>query len=163
MTVTASTFRSSLTEFSSTAIYPDSAVNFWLGIAGLLLPVQTWGAGAATAVSPPTSLLDYGVTLFAAHMIAIESQNQRVSAAGGIPGLTKGPVSSESVGGVSRSYDVAAGIVENAGHWNLTNYGVRFIQLARLIGRGPTQVGADCIGGFGGAWFGPPVFPNGYW
>lgn len=161
--IDAATFRIYLPEFTSTVTYPDSAVNFWLGVANVMLPTQTWGLGNPVSVSPPTTPLDIGTALFAAHNLVLEARNARAAAAGGVPGGgAGGPVSSESVGGVSRSYDTTAALNLDAGPWNLTNYGTRFIFMARLAGKGPLQIGAG--GGCGPSpWFGPPVGPNGFW
>jgi hypothetical protein len=41
---------------------------------------------------------------------------------------------------VTQAYDTTAGIVPEAGHWNLTTYGMRFIQLVLMFGAGPIQV-----------------------
>ena len=79
---------------------------------------------------------------------------------GGIPGASKGAVASKSVGGQSISYDVASTMEMDAGHWGLTVYGNRFINIARMMGAGPLVSFAPC--GFGGAfgasgaWAGPP-------
>jgi hypothetical protein len=51
-----------------------------------------------------------------------------------------GPIASKSVGGVSISYDVGAVTIENAGHWNGSQYGIQFYQLAMIVGAGVTQL-----------------------
>lgn len=159
--IDAATFRQNLPAFSNTTTFPDDSVNFWIAVATMLLPVQTWGQGATPASAPTTTLLDMGLTLFVAHNLALEAKNNKAAAAGGIPGTSaSGPVSSESVGSVSRSYDAALGALDDAGPWNLTTYGTRFLFLARIIGKGPVQIGADCVP-LGYPWFGPPVSPYG--
>lgn len=161
--IDAATFREYLPAFISTTTYPDDAVNFWIGVANVMLPTRTWGLGNPTAVSPPVTPLDIGIALFVAHNLALEQRNAKAVAAGGIPGGgAGGPVSSESVGGVSRSYDTTAALNLDGGPWNLTSYGTRFLFMARLAGKGPVQIGADC-GGAITPWFGPPVGPNGWW
>lgn len=158
--IDAATFRLYLPEFISTVTYPDSAVNFWIAIAGIMLPKQTWGLGSPTAVSPPTTMLDIGAALFVAHNLVLEARNQKAVNAGGIPGGgAGGPVTSESVGGVSRSYDTSAAINLDAGPWNLTTYGTRFVFMARLVGKGPIQLGVDCFAN-APIWLGPPTYPH---
>ena len=148
----AATFRLYLPEFADVTKFPDSAVNFWIGAATIMLPVQTWGAGSVAPVSPPTTMLDIGAALFVAHNLVLEAQNARIVIAGGIPGM----------GSLSISYDLNIGLIEGGGPWNLTTYGTRFLFMARLAGKGPIQLGVDR--GYGiQPWFGPPVGPNGYW
>lgn len=156
------TFRQNFPEFGNTTTFPPSAVVFWITVATMLLPVQTWGPGSTAAQAPVTTPLDLGLSLFVAHQLVLEARGFKSAANGGIPGggAGGGPVSSESVGGVSRSYDVTLASLENAGPWNLTNYGTRFLFMARLAGKGPVQIGVD-LGSLQFPWFGPPVGPWG--
>ena len=160
------TFRQNFPEFANTTVFTPGAVAFWISVATMMLPTQTWGLGSTAAQAPVTTPLDMGLSLFVAHNLSLEARAIKAAANGGIPGSgAGGPVSSESVGGVSRSYDVGVAINLDAGPWNLTNYGTRFLFLARLLAKGPIQIGVDPfavngIGGFG-AWFGPPVSPWG--
>lgn len=162
--IDAATFRQNFPEFADLTKFPTSAVNFWIATAALLLPVQTWGLGSEVAQAPVTTRMDIGQSLFVAHNLALEAKNLAVAAAGGLPGSqASGPVSSESVGGVSRSYDTSAGLILDGGPWNLTVYGTRFLYMAKIAGKGPVQIGVDPYAGFGvgGAWYGPPVSPWG--
>lgn len=162
--IDAATFRAYFPEFASVTTFPDTAVNFWIGVAAIMLPVQTWGNGSAAVANPPTTPIDVGMSLFVAHNLALEARAAKSVAGGGLPGSgAGGPVSSESVGGVSRSYDVSAGLMLDGGAWNLTNYGTRFLFMARLAGKGPVQIGVDNCSPGVFPWFGPPVGPNGYW
>lgn len=129
MSVSASSFRADFPEFASTATYPDSTVNFWLGLAGKLLSVDRWG-----------DLLDYGTQLFVAHNITLAARDQKAASAGAAPGTGTGVTASKTVDKVSVSYDTALGGVEGAGNWNLTTYGTRYIQLARMVGAGGVQL-----------------------
>lgn len=152
MTTTASTFRNRFPEFASTAIYPNSSIDFWLQFATLMLNAQRWAEA-----------LDMGKCLFIAHNLVLEAKAQAEAAAGGVPGVTTGPVSAKSVDKVSINYDTAAGIVPDAGHWNNTIYGTRFIKLARMMGSGPMQVmGTYCGNNLDSenAWSGPDVSPG---
>lgn len=162
--ITVATFRTDYPEFVNTVAYPDPAIAFWINAAVIMLPVQTFGAGSQVAASPANTMMDILAELFVAHNITLEMRSAKAAAAGGDPGqANKGPVSSESVGGVNRSYDTSAGLNLEAGPWNLTTYGTRFLFMARNVAKGPLQIGADqCQGGLT-PFFGPPVFPNGYW
>jgi len=162
MTVTVASFRKNHdAQFGNQLDYPDPAINYWLGIAKLLLNQQRWGPSSAKADSPPTTTYDFGTELFVAHNLVLEKQAADAAAAGGPPGVNKGVVSGQTVGPTSRSYDTAAGIVADAAHWNLTTYGVRFIMLARMIGSGGMQVGIGCAPPFTiGAWPGPYPYPE---
>lgn len=149
MSVTPTTFRQHYPEFASTGSYPDSAVEFQLGLAELLFNKRRWGR-----------MLDTGQELFIAHNLAIERKAQNEAAVpGGVPGLSSGPVSSKSVDKVSISYDTNAGIDPKASHWNLTIYGTRLYRLFRLVGMGPVQVGGSSSHAIG-AWPGVIYPPN---
>jgi|SRR5580693_5184515 len=165
MSVTPDGFRECIPAFADATVYPDEAVTFWLAIATTLLPTSRWGNTSNTPIStknPPTTRLDIGLCMFTAHQLVLEKQANEAAKRGAAPGLNKGAISSDSVGSVSRSYDTAAGLEPEAGHWNLTNYGTRFVRLANAVGAGPITVG----GGIdpnplnGPAWPGPPWFPG---
>lgn len=155
------TFRQNFPEFGSVSAYPANAIQLYIGLGVLMLNTRRWGTGSATAQVPSTTLYDYGLALFVAHNLVLEQQAAKKAAAGGLPGLNTGAISSEAVGSVSRSYDAASGLEENAGHWNLTTYGTRFINMSRMFGVGPLQVSGCGWGGFGaaGGWPGPIPFP----
>ncbi len=150
MAITVAQFRADYPEFSSTTVYPDSQVNYWMNIAYILLNAGRW-----------MRMLDMGAELFIAHNLALEARAQANASAGGIPGESTGPVSSKSVGPVSMGYDTTAGIEEGAGHWNLTIYGTRFIKLAKMFGAGPVQIGIGSAPSYSGmAWSGPLTTPG---
>jgi hypothetical protein len=163
--ITAAILRQAFPEFVNAVTYPDSMIDFWIGVAAVLLPVQSWGVGLAVAdvTVPLTTRYDIGMLLYVSHMISQEAQAIAAAAKGANPGTVgKGPVTSESVGGVSRAYDAGATILENGGDWNATSYGRKFLFMARLAGKGPVQIGVD-YGCPTYPWFGPPVQPNGWW
>ena len=161
MTVIVKSFRTNNPTFSDATVYPDPAVVYWITAAGFLLPTSRWGVASATPDTPPTTILDLGTELFVAHNLILEKQAFAAAEVGGTPGLQVGPQASKSVGPGSVSYDTASGIVENAGHWNLTTYGTRFIRLARFRGAGPVQVGIGLAPPFSlGAWAGPWPYPQ---
>ena len=165
--ITPTSFRQDLTSFADQTKYPDPDIAYWIQIGVLLLVTTSWGTGSATASSPPTTVYDFGLEMFVAHNLTVEEQNKAQADNGGTPGQGgNGIVTSESVGSVSRSYDANAGINQGAGFWNLTNYGTRFYQLARLRGKGPVQIGPPQGPNPPGAtaWAGPMVgpWPNGF-
>jgi hypothetical protein len=129
VTVTVDSFRVDFPEFADTTAYPNGGVQYWLTLAGLLLNAQRFG-----------TVLDTATELFVAHNLVLERQAQKAAAAGGAPGINTGPVSSKTVGPVTQAYDTQAGIEEDAGHWNLTTFGTRFMSLVKMFGAGPIQV-----------------------
>lgn len=139
--ITPASFRIDFPEFRSTVTYPSSTVSYYLALAGLLLNKTRWGSPSATAKNPPDNMYDMATELFVAHHIVIEAMNSKATIAGGIPGVVQGPVNSKSVGPVSISYAPGDVVIADAGHWNLTTYGVRFRNLSRMFGAGPIQLG----------------------
>lgn len=127
-------FITNLPEFANATNFPVAGVQYWLNIAYLRLPSRVWG-----------TLLDLGAQLYAAHNLTIEFRNARAAANGAPPGEQVGPLNSKSVSKVAAGYDTAAGSVEDAGNYNLTNYGTRFMELVDIIGsQGIAQIGTGC-------------------
>ena len=155
MTVTVDSFRSNYPEFSDSERIPNSAINYYLNYAGLLLSqTSRWG-----------NLQDLGTELFIAHNVVLEARAQAEADAGGIPGVTTGPIQIKQVSKVQIQYEVQFGIELDAGHWTNTIYGTRFIRLARMIGSGPIQIGIGGCGfpngqNDGGFWSGPDCSPG---
>lgn len=129
----ASTFRANFPEFPGFQTFTDQQINFWLGIGAKRLNGDAWG-----------ELYDFGLQLYTAHQLVLSAMNAKASAVGGVPGATTGAVSGKTVDKVSVTYDTSTGIVLNAGHWNLTTYGIQFIELARLVGAGGAQISGAC-------------------
>ncbi len=153
MTTTVTSFRNSFPAFASTAIYPVSSVQFWLNFATLMLNADRWGEA-----------LDMGLCLLIAHNLVLEAKANAEALAGGVPGVTTGPVASKSVDKVSINYATSEGTTPDAGHWNLTIYGTRFIKLSRMMGAGPLMaLGTYCGNNSGtaeGGWSGPLTTPG---
>lgn len=154
MTITSSSFVVDFPEFNDTATYPDSGITYWINLAYLLMDPGRWG-----------NLLDPGAEQFVAHNLVLEAQAQAASNNGATPGTSQGGVvSSKSAGGVSISYDTSSAIELDAGHWNMTIYGRRYIRLARMIGAGPVIIASPgaspLLGGSSGGWSGPDVYPG---
>jgi len=125
----AARFRTDFPEFSDTTNYPDSAVNLWLNLGEKTLAPDRW-----------CDYLDLGLELFIAHNLAIAAGNQLAAAVGGAPGQVKGPLTSKSVDKVSAGYDSGAVALQDGGFFNLTTYGIRYLQLARMVGTGGIQL-----------------------
>jgi hypothetical protein len=125
----AATFRTDFPEFADTTLYPDSRVNFYLGLGAKLLPACRWG-----------DLLDFGLELYTAHYLVIATRNQDAAAAGGVPGAVTGVATSKAVDKVSVSYDTTSVLNADAGFWNMTTYGVEFYQLMMTVGAGGVQL-----------------------
>ncbi|HVI10224.1 MAG TPA: DUF4054 domain-containing protein [Candidatus Binatia bacterium] len=150
--LTPAQLRTDFPEFEKSATYPDSTINFWICVASKLLNPCRWDDMLKTAME-----------LFVAHNLVLEVQAQQTALNDGWPGISKGAINNESAGAVSVGYDTASVLEADAGHWNLTVYGTRFIRLARMFGSGPIQVGPTIpfaaiftfAGGGLGAFFGP--------
>lgn len=122
------TFQASLPEFANTALYPDPAIEFWLGIAALFVGPRYAQFG------------DYAVTMFTAHNLVLSQQAVRQAAAGGVA-LTSGPLSGKSIKDLSMTFNSTATVIDGAGPFNLTTYGQRYWQLMELAGAGGIQLG----------------------
>jgi hypothetical protein len=119
-----SEFRAIFSAFSDPTLYPDIAINYWIGEAVLALDPVRWG-----------QFYNQGLRLYVAHMLALDRHSARSNG-----GLGAGVPSSKSVGGVSISYDTQFGSETDGGAWNLTTYGQRYIRLARQAGAGGIQL-----------------------
>lgn len=130
MAVTNADFRQNFPEFADTSKYPEAQVTFWRTYAeNLLQPPCRW-----------SNMLDYAVQLVMAHQLALAARNAAAASAGGAPGSVQGATASKAVGGVSVSYDTTAALLQDAGYWNLTTYGIQFWQLATMVGTGGFQL-----------------------
>lgn len=129
MTVTPATFRTAFPEFADASAYPDATITTWIGFASKLLSVDRW-----------SELLDLGTSLFVAHNLILATRDIAATSRGGAAGSGSGVVASKSVDKVSVSYDTGAATISGAGAWNLTTYGVRYLQLARMVGAGAVQI-----------------------
>jgi hypothetical protein len=143
---------SAVTDPGAVQFGPD-ALAYWLNMATLMLNQQYL-----------STLYYMACELFMAHNLALEAYAEQGGDAT-IPGIAKGMIAASASGDVSVSYNNAAVMELDAGHWNFTTFGLRFIKLIRMTCVGPLQVtGGSCgIGPYNGpAWPGPWVFniPN---
>ena len=130
---TVAAFRHMFPEYRDSSLFLDETIFPWLTLWSGQLRQDVW-----------QTLWNLGVYLATAHVVALSKRDQLITARGGVPGMAVGVVSSKAVSGVSISYDTNAGLLQGAGDWNLTTYGVRFLGLARMVGTAVVQVrGAD--------------------
>lgn len=145
MTVDAARFRDDFPAFASVVTYPDASVNFWLTLGYALLRPERWA-----------DILYQGVELFVAHNLTLEKLAAGGNAAGAL-------VNSKQVDKLSVGYDTSAGLIPDAGNFNLTTYGTRFWFLMNMAGMGGTQLGAGVAGlplGTVGIVVGGPLGPG---
>lgn len=122
-------FRADFPAFNDTVLFPDSSIQMWLDVSVNMFNVPRWG-----------TLLNLGTELWVAHNLTLDARDQDTAYIGGLPGEMEGVVSSKSVDRVSVGYDTAAAMLERAGTYALTSFGLRYLQLARMIGAGGLQV-----------------------
>lgn len=129
MAVTPSEFRGAFPAFTA-AKFPDPQIQFYLALGYKLHNADRWA-----------DVLDFGVQLWAAHNLTLDYESQRMGAAGQNPGSVRGAVTSMSADGVSWTRDAGSAMDPSAGHWNLSQYGLRWLSLSRMFGAGPLHVG----------------------
>jgi hypothetical protein len=158
--ITFSQFTTDFPEFGN-GVATQGQFNLYANLASILLPQDRWGAPGPDLNGNATQY-DFGSELFIAHNISLGVLAQKQAAGGGAPGQNSGAVASRGAGPLSVSYDTTAGLEPDAGHWNLTFYGTRFIQMLRLIGAAPTVSSpAGCGNALNGpAWVGPWPYPG---
>jgi hypothetical protein len=124
--ITTAQFRGILPEFQDSSQYPNESVQLWLSVATAQLNECRWG-----------SLYNLGLALFAAHNIALGRFVTMQAQRGGVPGMGAfGLIGSKSINGVSVSYNTSMAELRDGGDFNLTLYGIRFLNFARMIGSG---------------------------
>lgn len=122
-------FRQSFEEFADPGIYSTGRLTRLANAALLQMDAGRWD-----------TWLDMGTDYFVAHKLTLEDRARARADVGGDPGLINGPQTAKAVGEASATYDATSVVVENAGEFNLTVYGLEWIRLARMIGAGPLQV-----------------------
>src|SRR5438874_1816758 len=124
MAVTKAKFRADFPEFTSTVTYPDSQVQFYIDLFVGAFMGARWGAGV---------LSDYGTELFVAHNLCLEMEAQRMATRGQNPGQIIAPLSGGTVDKVSYTRNLQAILDPKNGHWNLSQYGLRYIRLVNMV------------------------------
>lgn len=132
--LTPAQFRELIPGFNDSSKYSDFSLSTYLQMAATSLDPHRWGQWYIM-----------GMALWSAHFLSLDARENAVALKGGIPGQASiGILSSKSIGGVSAGYDVSSANEKDAGMWNLTSYGKRYIHFARLAGMGGVQI----TGGF---------------
>lgn len=126
--VAVAAFRARFPAFTE-ALFPDAEVSFYLNLANMQVNEDRW-----------RDLFAEGQMLYAAHFLTLESRDRQAGTTAGGLGKVSGLVTSKSVGGVSLSYDLNQASNPDAGHWNLTTYGLRWWRFMRLAGAGGVQL-----------------------
>lgn len=145
-------FRAAFPAYKDTIKFPPAQVAFYIALGYKLHNADRWG-----------DLLDFGVMLWVAHSLSLDAQGMGA----GVAGTVRGVVTSMSADGLSWSRDIGSAVDPQAGHWNLSTYGLRWRSLVNMMGAGPLYVGAPGLydaylsGGNGWAWPGPD--PNMPW
>jgi hypothetical protein len=122
-------FRRSFPEFADSSVYLDEFVLPWLNLWSANINARRWGDFTAM-----------GIMLAVAHQLALGRRSQQQASRGGAPGLGVGMLTSKAVASVSAGYDTASVALEGGGAWNLTTYGIQFLQFARMFGTGGIQI-----------------------
>jgi uncharacterized protein DUF4054 len=122
-----------------------------------------WGQPSPGTDPTQYTQYDMGMELIICHFLALAAFRAQQAANGG-PALTRGAISSESAGPNSVNYDLSQVTQEDAGQWNLTPYGIDYVQMARYVGAAPTQAiptpNQNPLNG--PAWIGPWPIPGGF-
>ena len=124
-------FREIFPEFSDTEQFSDPTVTYWLNLAEKMLPENRWG-----------DMYQHGIGLYAAHFMVLGKKNEQSAQTTGVPtGMATGMMASKSVDKVSVSYAQPTFTMDNAGHWNVTIYGIQLLTFARQVaGLGSIQL-----------------------
>ena len=113
-----SDFLQTFPEFNDPELYPPSRIDFWISIGEQLVNPNRW-----------KKLTNQGISLYVAHQLMLDNMH----------GRTQGIQSSKAVDGVSVGYNLNDITKADWTHFNLTKYGLQYIQLANMMGMGPLQ------------------------
>lgn len=136
MSVTVASFRQSFPEFFDPSLYDANSITAFINLGVAFQNPARW--------DPLT--IDYGTGLFVGHNLVLQARASAAAKAGGIPGTVEGVRTQKSVDKVAVGYDVNSVIEKDASWWNMTTYGIRFIQLTRAYGAGGFQLGLQDTG-----------------
>ena len=141
-------FRAAFPAFANTTTFPDATITFWLDQVPNAINLDLLGTSA-----------DLATCYFVAHNIVLAAQDAQNATVGSF-GKVSGPITSSSVGGVSKSTDVASSSYSGAGYYNATSYGRQLYQLLRRFSLGgvtvsPPRVPLDASLLYGSGVFSP--------
>lgn len=144
-------FRAAFPAFGDMEAFSSPEITFWGQLGLSLHNADRYG-----------DLLTPALYLFVAHNLSVEANSKASAASGQAQGGIVGAITSASVDKVSYSRDAGSAMDPKNGHWNLSSYGLRWVQLQRLVGAGGLQIG---VGGgtpnvSASAWPGPNL---GFW
>lgn len=99
---------------------------------------EPWVTFSQSHVDPGqwADLYEMGAAFWIAHQVAMG----KAAAKSGGAGTVSGPMTTKRVDKVAAGYDTSAVTIAGAGSYNATSYGIRFLELQRLIGAGPIVV-----------------------
>ena len=122
-------FRAAMPAFTA-AMIPDEALQPYIDMATAIVKQARWH-----------SLWKEGMRLFIAHFVSLYLEAPAAGATRDeIRSAAKsgGTIASKTVGSVSVSYDTAQATSDLNGWaaWKLTNYGIQYASMARLLGKG---------------------------
>jgi Protein of unknown function (DUF4054) len=144
--VTVATFRQSFPEFAGPDVYDGGLITAFIAMAtSAFQNLLRWDP----------NVVDYGTGLFVAHHMVLQARASQTADAGGIPGTVQGVINNKSVDKVAVGYDVESVVLADAPFWNMTTYGIRFLQLTRMFGMGGAQLGIPCFVGTPTLFLGP--------
>lgn len=148
MAVTAASFRAAFPAFASLTDYSSPEVEFWLTFALLRHNAERWG-----------NLIDMGVMFFTAHNLALEYNARLAQKSGQGAGAVVGALTSITADKVGWSRTPPATNPAD-GHWDLTTYGKRWKEMARMAGAGGVYSGTPSPDEVHPASGWPGPFPN---
>ena len=128
-TFTPQAFRKAFPAFMDPGCYPEYAIDFWADFGEKMMNKDRWG-----------NLFANGLCLYVAHQLCLEFGSNKAGEKGQAPGQITGPVTSASVDKVSYSRDASSSMEPDAGHWNLTVYGLRYVRIMKMVGAGPVHL-----------------------
>lgn len=133
--ITELSFREDMPMFADVNDFPSFQFNFYLKLGIKLLPESRWGVP-----NDPDGLIDYGLTLFIAHYLTLYKRGMNAANIGGDAGKVIGNETSKSVDSVAKSMDVSGVLITDAGHWNMTTFGIQLYELMMMAGAGGIQL-----------------------
>jgi Protein of unknown function (DUF4054) len=139
--ITPTIFRQNFNAFADPGVFDDNSINLFLGVAGNLMNDNRWGGNADEVLDGNGNITtmgtqDYGICLFTAHHLVLMARDNATVRADGLPGTVEGVRNAKSVDKVSVSYDTEGVMIKGGDFWNMTQYGIRFLHLARMMGTG---------------------------